>query len=82
MSFVLDDGKRSFLINRIHGLSTNSKLDNLEDHDLRITYLQKFNEYSTRYDLYKDSEFLDFLEDQIKNGSDKHIILECLFILH
>jgi hypothetical protein len=54
----------------------------LEDHDLRITYLQKFNEYSTRYDLYKDSEFLDFLEDQIKNGSDKHIILECLFILH
>jgi hypothetical protein len=54
----------------------------LADQDLMITYLQKFNEYASRYNLYKDSKFLSFLEDQIKNGFNKHIILECLFILH
>jgi hypothetical protein len=59
-----------------------NEYSSLQDDDLRITYLQKFNDFSKRFDLYKDNEFLDFLEKQIKNSKNKHIVLECLFILH
>jgi hypothetical protein len=59
-----------------------NEYDDLQDDDLRITYLQKFNDFSKRFDLYRDNEFLDFLEKQIKNGKNKHVVLECLFTLH
>jgi hypothetical protein len=56
--------------------------DSLHNDDLKITYLQKFNDFSKRFNLYSDIEFLDFLEKQIKIGTNKHVVLECLFILH
>lgn len=56
--------------------------DSLYNDDLRITYLQKFNDFSKRFNLYSDTKFLDFLEKQIKNGTNQHVVLECLFILH
>src|SRR5919106_1398554 len=67
-------------IEGIHGLLR--EYDSLQNDDLKITYLQKFNDFSKRFDLYTDKTFLDFLERHIKNGTDKHIVLECLFILH
>lgn len=59
-----------------------NEFDDLQNDDLKITYMQKLNDFSKRFDLYKDSEFLDFLERQIKHGIDKHIVLECLYTLH
>lgn len=59
-----------------------NEYDSMHNDDLRITYLQKFNDFSKRFDLYNDGEFLDFLENQIKNGTDQHVILECMNILH
>lgn len=56
--------------------------DDLQGDDFKITYLQKFTDFSKRFDLWKYNRFLDFLEGQIKNGTDKHIVLECLFTLH
>jgi hypothetical protein len=56
--------------------------DSLHNDDLRITYLQKFNDFSKRFNLYTDTEFLDFLEKQIKFGINQHVVLECCFILH
>jgi hypothetical protein len=49
---------------------------------LKITYLQKLNDFSKRFDLFRDRKFLDFLEKQIKNSTNKHIVLECLYTLH
>jgi len=59
-----------------------NEYDALHSDDLKITYLQKLNDFSKRFDLFRDRKFLDFLEGQIKNGTDKHIVLECLYILH
>ncbi len=56
--------------------------ESLHNDDLRITYLQKFNDFSKRFNLYSDTKFLEFLEKQIKNGTNQHVVLECLFILH
>jgi hypothetical protein len=56
--------------------------DSLHNDDLRITYLQKFNDFSKRFNLYSDTKFLDFLEKQIKNGTNQHVVLECRFKLH
>jgi Cap4, dsDNA endonuclease domain len=67
-------------IKRIHEIL--NEYDGLHDDDLKITYLQKLNDFSKRFDLFKDREFLDFLERQIKNGTNKHIALECLYTLH
>lgn len=59
-----------------------NEFDGLHNDDLKITYLQKLNDFSKRFNLYRDSEFLNFLEKQIKHGIDKHIVLECLNTLH
>jgi hypothetical protein len=56
--------------------------DSLHNDDLKITYLQKFNDFSKRFNLYSDTVFLDFLEKQIKIATIKHVVLECFFILH
>ena len=71
----------SYKIRKIHELI--QEYDSFsEDDELRFTYLQKFNDYSNRFDLYKDNVFLEFLKGQIKNSNNKHIIFESLFILH
>jgi hypothetical protein len=67
-------------IRKIHEIL--NEYDDLHDDDLKITYLQKLNDFSKRFDLFRDRELLDFLERQIKNGTNKHIILECLYALH
>ena len=53
-----------------------------EDDELRHTYILKFNELSSRLNLYRDQIFLDFLKEQFRSCKNKHIILECSFILH
>ena len=67
-------------IKKIHEIL--NEYEGLHNEDLKITYLQKLNDFSKRFDLYRDREFSDFLERQIKNGTDKHIVLECLYTLH
>jgi hypothetical protein len=67
-------------IDKIHEIL--NEYDSLHNDDLKITYLQKLNDFSKRFDLYRDIEFLDFLERQIKNGTNRHIVLECLYTLH
>ena len=54
-----------------------------EDDDVfRFKYLRNFKDYSSKYNLYKDNVFLDFLYEQIKKSNNKNIIEECLYILH
>ena len=53
-----------------------------QDNDLKFAYLKIFNEISGKFDIYKDKVFLDFLKSELENSNNKHIILECSFILH
>ena len=53
-----------------------------EGDELQFTYLQNFNKVSIEFKMYKNTKFLDFLNNQIKTTNNKHIILECLIILH
>jgi hypothetical protein len=53
-----------------------------EDDEFRFKYLRNFKDYSSKYNLYKDNVFLDFLYEQIKSSNNKNIIEECLYILH
>ena len=53
------------------------------DDENKYTYMRDiFNKISSKYDIYRDTVFLEFLEYEINTSSDKHIILECLIILH
>jgi hypothetical protein len=67
-------------LKKVHGFL--KEYNGLHNDDLRITYLQKFNDFSKRFDLYGDAKFLDFLEKDIKKGTNQHVMLECLNILH
>lgn len=48
----------------------------------KITYLLKFNDFSKDFKMYKHKKFVSFLSKEIRRANNKHIILECLFILH
>jgi hypothetical protein len=61
------------LINEYNGFS--------EEDELRHIYMLKFNEVSRSRTLYRDEIFLDFLREQFESSKNKHIILECSFIL-
>jgi hypothetical protein len=65
----------------IHDL-INEYNDFSEENELRHTYILKFNELSRSLSLYRDKIFLDFLREQFESSRNKHIILECSFILH
>jgi hypothetical protein len=52
-----------------------------EGDEKRYAYLEIFNKKSRVRNLHKDKQFLEFLEKLLNNSNDKHIILECLFIL-
>jgi hypothetical protein len=67
---------------RIHGQIVDYNSCSEEDDEFRFKYLRNFNDYSSKYSLYKDNVFLDFLYKQIRNSRNKNIIEECLYILH
>ena len=76
MPVHLDDEKRHKIQQLI------DEYNSFTDDELRLTYMQKFNEVSKSFDLYNDNLFLEFLKQQIKTSNNKHIILESLFVLH
>ena len=70
-------------IEKIHQLIDEYNNFAPEEGELRFTYMCKFNEFTRRFSLYKYTRFLDFLKQQFnKTSNNKHIISECLFILH
>ena len=68
-------------IEEIHDLIDDYNTFSNED-DYKFIYMNSFIEFSRKFDLYRDKVFLEFLKSEFKNSPDKHIILECSFILH
>lgn len=67
-------------INKIHKFINEYKMFSTDD-EYKFGYLKIFNEISDKFDIYNDRVFLDFLKSELENSNNKHIILECLFIL-
>lgn len=53
----------------------------LDDIDTKITYLIKFADIAYLSDLFRVEFFIEFVTNEIRTATDKHVLLQCLYLI-